>query len=376
MSAAEDHVREGSLVSVDASVNQALAQITKAEIDQQVATAHAWPRSIAKFQKRALEMVTFDEETAESCIYSRPVGKNPDGTQKYAEGLSVRTAEIVGACYGNLRVGAILVEMTERYVKARGFAHDLETNFASTSEVVESTVDKYGRPFSERMRVVVAKAALAKARRDATFAVVPKALCKGIENAARQTAIGDATTLAKRRGAVMSWVGKLGIDSTRVFAALGVQGEADLGLDHLTQLTGIKTAIKDGDTTVDEAFPPLATDKQPGSRADQAKDALRGTAPPADAQKPADPQPKQDAKPADTGGATTEKPAADAKESEEPPQYDEASAIAELRKAGTEAALDRTWKAVVKDFNARKKDVPLAVEAARNERREAIRSKI
>lgn len=255
---------EGELVSAENSINHALQQITKAEIDQQIATAHQWPRSIAKFQKRALEMVTLDEETAESCIYSRPVGKNPDGTQKFAEGLSIRTAEIVGACYGNLRVGAMLVEMTPRYVKARGFAHDLETNFASTSEVIESTVDKYGKPYSERQRVVVAKAALSKARRDATFAVVPKALCKGIENAARQTAIGDASTLEKRRAAVMAWVGKLGIDPARVFKALGVTGEADIGIDHLTTLTGLKTAIKDGESTIEEAFPPIAEEKSSG----------------------------------------------------------------------------------------------------------------
>lgn len=247
----------GELVNAEGTVNTALSQITKAEIDQQIATAHAWPRSIARFKQRALDMVSLDEETAESCIYSRPVGKDRDGNQKFAEGMSIRMAEIVGACYGNLRVGAMLVEITPRTVRARGFAHDLETNFASTSEVVESTVDRYGKPYSERQAVVVAKAALSKARRDATFSVVPRALCRAIELEARRVAIGDATTLEKRRGVVMQWIGKLGIDPARVFAALSVNGEADLGLEHLTTLTGLKTAIKDGEVTVDESFPPL-----------------------------------------------------------------------------------------------------------------------
>jgi hypothetical protein len=254
-------ILEGEVMDASATAG-ALAQITKAEIDQQIATAHAYPRSIARFQKRALEMVTLDEETAESCIYSRPVGKNQDGTQKYAEGLSIRTAEIVGACYGNLRVGATIIEMTPRYVKARGFAHDLETNFASTSEVIESTVDRYGKPYSERQRVVVAKAALSKARRDATFSVVPKALCKPLEAAARKTAIGDATTLDRRRTSVMAWVKTLGIDPARVFSALGIEGESDIGLEHLTTLTGLRTAIKEGDATIDETFPPMQDEKQ------------------------------------------------------------------------------------------------------------------
>lgn len=264
---ADGEAMTGELVSVEASVNAALAQITKAEIDQQIATAHAYPRSIAKFKARALEMATLDEETAESCIYSRPVGKDPKtGQQKYAEGMSVRMAEIVGACFGNLRVGAMIVEMTPRYVKARGFAHDLETNFASTSEVVESTVKSNGMPYDERMRAVVAKAAISKARRDATFQVVPKALCKPIEAAARQAAIGDASTIGKRRDAVAKWVAVLGIDPARVWASLGVAGAEDLTVDHLTTLTGVRTAIKDGESTIDEAFPQLS-DEGGGSAA-------------------------------------------------------------------------------------------------------------
>ena len=232
----------------------AVEALLRGEIDTQIATAHKYPRSIAVFKRRALEMVSLDEETAASCIYSRPVGKE-SGVMKYAEGMSVRMAEIVGACYGNLRVGSTIVEMDARYVTTRGYAHDLESNYASASEVIESTVDKTGRPYSERMRAVVAKAALAKARRDATFVVVPKALCKPLEERARQIAVGGATTLAKRRAAVMGWINKLGISMERVFAALGIKGEDEIGIDQLTTLTGLKTSIKDGEVTVDEAFP-------------------------------------------------------------------------------------------------------------------------
>lgn len=231
----------------------ALESITRGEVDTQIATAHKYPRSMATFKRRATEMATLDEETAASCIYSRPVGGG-----KFAEGLSVRTAEIVGACYGNLRVGAMIVEQTERYVTARGFAHDLESNFASSCEVIESTVKKDGKPYDERMRVVIAKAALAKARRDATFQVVPKALCKPIESAARAVALGDASTLASRREAVMGWIGKLGIEPQRVFSALGIIGQDEIGMEQLATLTGLKTAIKDGEVSVDEAFPRLA----------------------------------------------------------------------------------------------------------------------
>jgi len=227
---------------------------TRAEIDIQIATAHRYPRSMAGFKARALDMATLDEETAASCIYSRPVGKK-NGRPEYAEGLSIRMAEIVGAAYGNLRVGATMIEQTDRFVRARGFAHDLESNFAATSEVVESTVKRDGTPYDERMRVVVAKAALSKALRDATFKVVPRAMCKPIADEARKVAVGDAKTMDARRSAVMQWIGKLGLEPERVFSALGVEGEEDIGQEELKVLVGLRTAIKDGDVSVDEAFP-------------------------------------------------------------------------------------------------------------------------
>ena len=234
----------------------ALNQITNAEISCQIATAHQFPRSLEQFKKRSIGMATIDVETAASCIYRRPVGRDDGGQgQKHAEGLSVRMAEIVAASYGNIRVGAMIVEQTDRYIKARGYAHDLEANFASTSEVIESTVKKDGQPYSERQRIVVAKVCLAKARRDATFQVVPKALCRPVEIEARKVAVGDAKTLEDRRARVMEWVKSLKIDLKRVFGALNVAGEGDIGLGQLEVLTGLKTALKDGDITLEEAFP-------------------------------------------------------------------------------------------------------------------------
>jgi hypothetical protein len=139
-------------------------------------------------------------------------------------------------------------------------AIDLESNFAASSEVVESTVKKNGQPYDERMRVVIAKAALSKARRDATFQVVPRALAKPVETEVRKLLLGDSKTLGRRREAVMSWINKLGIDVKRVWGALGINGEGDLGIDQLEQLTGLRTAIRDNEVTIDEAFPdPKAT---------------------------------------------------------------------------------------------------------------------
>ncbi len=238
----------------------ALEATERASIDVQISTAKRYPRSLEKYKKNAIAMATFDEEVAESCLYRRPVGKEKDPktgefVTVYAEGMSVRMSEIVGANYGNIRVKAYLVEQTERFVRACGQAIDLESNYASSSEVAESTVDKQGRPYSERQRLLTAKIALSKARRDALFQVVPRAIAKPIENACRGLLFANQLSIDQRRARVVSWIGKLGIDPARVYASLGIKGESELTKEHLETLTGVRNAIKDGDTKIDEAFP-------------------------------------------------------------------------------------------------------------------------
>lgn len=228
----------------------ALMQLEKASIDMQVATAHQFPRSVAQFQRRAIDMATLDDETAESCLYKRPVGGG-----KMAEGKSVRMAEIVGASYGNLRVAARIIEQSERQVIVQGVAHDLESNFLASTEVVESTVKRDGTPYDERMRIVVAKAAMAKARRDATFQVVPAAMCKSVENACRQLLFGNEKSIGERRDLAKAYISKLPIKKERVFDALKIKGYEDIGAEQLEVLTGLRNAMKSNDITLDEAFP-------------------------------------------------------------------------------------------------------------------------
>ena len=286
----------------------ALEVLHRAEIDTQIHTAHVYPRSLEKFKRGAIAAATIDEETAGSCLYHRPVGKKRDPATgqmvvEYADGMSVRMAEIVGANYGNLRVYSRIIEQTPRQVTCQGVAIDLENNFASSSEVVESTVTKDGVPYSERMRLVVAKACLSKARRDATFQVVPRALARPVEAAVTKILLGDEKSLEERRKAVFKWISQLGIDGARVFAALGIEGESGLDAERLIELQGIRTALKEGDTTLDEAFPPVGAEKPAGTVFSQATPGGPIVKEPAKAPTPTESQPKAE-KPARTAKVT------------------------------------------------------------------------
>ena len=259
----EKEVLSAEIVQTESS--NPLMDLERASIDMQIATAHRFCRSMENFKKNALALVTLDEDTAASCLYRRPVGKDKNGNETYAEGMSIRLAEIVAACYGNLRVGTRVIESTPRYVVVQGVAHDLESNYLSTAECKESTVKRNGQPYDERMRVVIEKAAAAKARRDAIFNVVPRASAKFLEVAAKNLLFGNASSITKWRTRIAAWVKTLGIDGKRVWAALGIEGAADLKQPEIETLIGIQNALKSGETDLDTAFPPLESSKFTGA---------------------------------------------------------------------------------------------------------------
>jgi hypothetical protein len=86
---------------------------------------------------------------------------------------------------------------------------------------------------------------------------VPKALWSQIYEAAVSTAIGDERTLSQRRSMALDWFRKAGADEADIFATLEVADETEITLDHLAFLWGVKTSIKEGETSIDKAFKPV-----------------------------------------------------------------------------------------------------------------------
>ena len=225
-----------------------VALLNKSEIDMQVATAHKYPRSVKRFRDETLAMVTLNENVAQECIYSLP----RDG--KNIEGPSARFAEVVASAWGNSRAGARVVSDVGDFVTAQGVFHDLERNVAITYEVQRRIVDKRGNRFKPDMIGVTANAACSIALRNAILTGVPKAFWSDLYDSARQTAIGNVQTLANRRARALAVLQKYGVTREQVLDFLQVAGEEDITLDHLATLFGITTALKDGDTTPEQAF--------------------------------------------------------------------------------------------------------------------------
>lgn len=245
----------------------AIAALNQSEIEQQVATAHRYPRSITRFREQLLEMATLDQQTADSCIYALPRGG------KTIEGPSVRFAEMVQSAWGNLRWGAFVVQVTADHVVARGFAHDLQTNSAIAIEVRRRVqkpqkwrdADDYKRKLAD-MQDLACAAATSIARRNALFSTVPRALTQEAYDAADRCATtGKGSFEELRAAAIAAFVAK-GATQQQVFAALGVEGLDDIDGRQIRQLRRLFTAVKDGAALADVLRPASDIDAETRGR--------------------------------------------------------------------------------------------------------------
>jgi hypothetical protein len=175
------------------------------------------------------------------------------------------------------------VDEGSEFITAQGFMFDLQKNVAIEINVPRRIVDSQGNRFKVDMIGVTASAAASIALRNAILKVVPKALWHPIYEKAKATALGTEATLNTKRTDALAWFQKKGASAATIFEHLGVQGIEDITLDHIAILLGYKTALKEGDVTVESLFnnaDPTGDGKQaPRTMADVA---AKGTpAPPA-----------------------------------------------------------------------------------------------
>ena len=227
--------------------------VNRAEIDIQVATAKQYPRDINSTLNKIATYATMDKETAEDCFYVlRRRGSN--GQDSVIEGLSVRMAEIIAGCWGNIRVQTRIIGNDGKMITAQAICHDLETNFAVSKEVKRRITDRNGRTFSEDMQVVTGNAAASIAFRNAVLAVIPKAVTKKVINEVKQVALGQAIDLETARTNCLQNFAKAGVTEDMLLQYLGINSVADIDKEAIFELRATWNAIKEGTTSVQETF--------------------------------------------------------------------------------------------------------------------------
>lgn len=227
--------------------------IHKAEIDIQVSTAKQYPRDLKSTLASIETIATLDQETAADCFYSLKRGYGNDATM--IEGPSVRMAEIVAGCYGNLRVGTQILSNDGKQVRVQGVCHDLENNVAVSIEVVKSITNKQGKTYSEDMQVTTTNAASAVAFRNALFKVIPKAVTNNVFKRIKDVAIGKANELETNTHKLIKFYNeKIGVCTKDLLTYCEAKDVASITMEQFALLQGTAKAIHEGTTTVKETF--------------------------------------------------------------------------------------------------------------------------
>lgn len=240
-------------ITVSEPVSVVADAITAAEVDVAIATAKKFPRDPLKAMDDMMTMAILDDTTAADCFYSlRREGKT-------IQGGSVRLAEIAISCWGNVRAGArILGESADRkFVRAQGICHDLEKNVYVSVESQRRITKRDGARYSEDMIGTTANAAASIALRNATFRVIPKAIIMPAYERALEVATGKAKTMQEKREEVIGRLMSLNplITLPRILTAVECSSADEIPLKGITHLIGLGTAVKDGELTIEEAFP-------------------------------------------------------------------------------------------------------------------------
>ena len=221
---------------------------TRANIDIQVSTAKKYKRHLPTVLDNIFFLATQDIDTADNCFYSI----KRDG--KVIRGASIRLAEIMANCYGNLRSSARIISNDGRIITAQGMCWDLENNVAYAIEVKRKITDKTGRPFSEDMVVVTSNAACSIAIRNAIFKCIPLALTNRIQERIKLVMMGEEKDFNSIRKSSVEYFEKQGVAVKNILNLFDKKSIDELSRDDIFDLKGIATAVKDGDTTLELAF--------------------------------------------------------------------------------------------------------------------------
>lgn len=225
---------------------------SKAEIDVQIATAHRFPRNAQRAMQTVIAVISKDKELAKTCVYSLP------RAGKEITGPSVHLARYLASLYGNLRVDAKIVEIGDVMITAQAIAHDLESNFAIRTEVKRRITNKNGERFQDDMIVVTCNAALAIASRNAIMQVIPITVTEEVFKAAQKAITGDLSTeqklLQRRKEIIDGFLNTYAVKEEEILALLELETINQIREPQMLTLVGLGQALKDGDTTVAEAF--------------------------------------------------------------------------------------------------------------------------
>lgn len=253
MAAEMEIIRPGEENSLTPINTATMDAATRSEINMQVEFAMQHPRSITAVLKEVEELVTLNQAIAEEAFYTLK-RKNQDGTIKLIQGPSIRFAEVLCYCWGHVRWQKQIADVDAEFVTGEGVFMDLQRNIVGRVKTKRRITDKNGKRYGADMIQVTGNAAASLSYRNAVTGSIPVALWKDILEKAKVVAIGGTASIGEKRVKALEYGAKIGVSQEQIFETLGVQGINDIGVDELIALKGLFNSLKDGETTIEEAF--------------------------------------------------------------------------------------------------------------------------
>lgn len=229
------------------NVNTTSLYIDNSNIDIQVKTAQIYKRNLSKVLDD-IWLLSDDKEIAEKCFYSII----RDG--KIIRGASIRLAEIIISCYGNIRASSKIIANDGKTVTAQGMCWDLEKNVAYCIEVKRKITKKDGSAQTDDMVVIHSNACCAIALRNAIFKVVPEAITFRVQKKIKDLILGNISDFSTTRKNAIDYFIEKGITEKQILQTLDKKTIDEIDREDIIDLRGIATSIIDGDTTLDLAF--------------------------------------------------------------------------------------------------------------------------
>lgn len=250
--------------AIDATYREAM---TRPEVIQMrmeneimISECRARPRDFEAIKAELLENLQAFPALAQEAIYVKPVGKGDDGQMKYAEGLSIRAAEVLAEAYGYNRVRADVTPIDDDKVKIDATFSDFQKSRiwqdgGILSKWYKSSGGGMKKVPDDRFYSVVVKAESSRRVREVILRSINSGLKAWFEAECRK--LNDKSLTPDEIKSIIGHFRDKGVSLEQLSAFIGREPDMGWTSNDKQMLLGIWNAIKTGETTVQEAFPPI-----------------------------------------------------------------------------------------------------------------------
>ncbi len=290
------------------------SQILQIRTKNQLMVAIQRPRDMKKFETQLLASAA---HAGEDFFYSIPFKEHKPGCQNrrscdcpktYVEGPGVGLTRMAAQLWGNCSVDTRIEQETDSAFLVRSDFVDFETNYTrSETKRVSKMMARSGggyRKAADKELDLVYQQGASKVERDCVRRSLPHHIIERAFEVAKAAALQEKAPLNQQIARIIRRFGEIGVTLEMIERQLGcrfteeamTKAEKD-GRDVCAQLRGMLTAIKGGDTTIDEAFAvPQQSQAPPAFSRAAGAIRMEDVSPPASA--PAQQQPVQQPAPA------------------------------------------------------------------------------